>query len=71
MAAAIGTIVPQGSPAPEYLATISPAKYQLYKALGFFDMSGNVMEPCWDWYDFYGSTTVTNPLRKRHSPRCQ
>jgi cytochrome c biogenesis protein len=34
----IGTIVPQGAPAPEYLATISPAKYQIYKALGFFDM---------------------------------
>ena len=34
----IGTIVPQGAPAPEYLATISPAKFQVYKALGFFDM---------------------------------
>jgi cytochrome c biogenesis protein len=34
----IGTIVPQGPPPPEYLATISPAKFQVYKALGFFDM---------------------------------
>lgn len=34
----IGTIVPQGTPAPEYLATISQTKLQLYKALGFFDM---------------------------------
>jgi len=34
----IGTIVPQGMVPPEYLATISPAKHQIYKALGFFDM---------------------------------
>jgi len=34
----IGTIIPQGSVPPEYLATISPAKHQIYKALGFFDM---------------------------------
>jgi len=34
----IGTIVPQGTVPPEYLATISPAKFQIYKALGFFDM---------------------------------
>jgi cytochrome c biogenesis protein len=34
----IGTIIPQGTVPPEYLASISPAKHQLYKALGFFDM---------------------------------
>ncbi len=34
----IGTIIPQGIPAPEYLAQISPAKIKLYKVLGFFDM---------------------------------
>lgn len=34
----IGTIIPQGTPAPEYLATISVTKVKLYKALGFFDM---------------------------------
>ncbi len=34
----IGTIVPQGTPPPEYLATISHVKLQLYQALGFFDM---------------------------------
>jgi len=34
----IGTILPQGQLPPEYLATISPAKHQIYKALGFFDM---------------------------------
>jgi cytochrome c biogenesis protein len=34
----IGTIVPQGTVPPEYLATISQAKAQLYQVLGFFDM---------------------------------
>jgi cytochrome c biogenesis protein len=34
----IGTIIPQGTPAQEYLAQISPAKLKLYKSLGFFDM---------------------------------
>jgi cytochrome c biogenesis protein len=34
----IGTIVPQGTPPQEYLATISTAKASLYKTLGFFDM---------------------------------
>jgi cytochrome c biogenesis protein len=34
----IGTIIPQGTIPPEYLATISPAKHQVYKVLGFFDM---------------------------------
>jgi len=34
----IGTVVPQGPTPPEYLATISQAKFQLYKLLGFFDM---------------------------------
>ena len=34
----IGTIIPQGAPPPEYLQQISPAKLNLYKTLGFFDM---------------------------------
>lgn len=34
----IGTIIPQGIIPPEYLASISPAKQQIYKTLGFFDM---------------------------------
>ena len=34
----IGTIVPQGTPAPEYLQAIGPGKLVLYQALGFFDM---------------------------------
>ncbi len=34
----IGTIIPQGTPPPEYLQTISEGKYKIYQALGFFDM---------------------------------
>jgi len=34
----IGTVIPQGIPPQEYLAQISMAKINLYKALGFFDM---------------------------------
>lgn len=34
----IGTIIPQGKLAPEYVASISPAKFQIYSKLGFFDM---------------------------------
>jgi cytochrome c biogenesis protein len=34
----IGTIIPQGPPPPEYLATISQTKQQLYQTVGFFDM---------------------------------
>jgi cytochrome c biogenesis protein len=34
----IGTVIPQGSPPPEYLQSISPNKLKLYQSLGFFDM---------------------------------
>ncbi|MBT0663086.1 cytochrome c biogenesis protein ResB [Geobacter pelophilus] len=34
----IGTIIPQGSPPPEYLQSISQTKLKLYNVLGFFDM---------------------------------
>lgn len=34
----IGTVIPQGSPPPEYLQTISPAKLKFYQSLGFFNM---------------------------------
>jgi len=34
----IGTILPQGTVPPEYIATISPIKLKIYGTLGFFDM---------------------------------
>lgn len=34
----IGTVVPQGTIPPQYIALNSPAKISLYKTLGFFDM---------------------------------
>ena len=34
----IGTILPQGPLPPEYVASISPSKLQIYTKLGFFDM---------------------------------
>jgi cytochrome c biogenesis protein len=34
----IGTVIPQGTPPPEYLHVISEAKFKLYDTLGFFNM---------------------------------
>lgn len=34
----IGTVLPQGALPPEYVASISPTKLQIYSKLGFFDM---------------------------------
>src|SRR6185369_9989135 len=34
----IGTVLPQGSLHPEYVAQIGPTRLQIYSKLGFFDM---------------------------------
>jgi len=38
----IGTVLPQGKLAPEYVASISPTKLQIYSKLGLFDMYHSV-----------------------------
>lgn len=34
----VGTVIPQGTPSPEYLQAISETKFHLYAKLGFFDL---------------------------------
>ncbi len=41
-------------------------KSQIHNEIGVFDMSGNVFEFCWDWYD--GSYDELSPLRNPYGP---
>jgi len=53
---------------PQCAAISHPVGKKKPNGLGIYDMSGNVWEWCWDWYDEYTNTSVTNPKGPSSGP---
>ena len=44
------------------MTVLMGAGVAMYNQMVFYDMSGNILELCSDWQDYYTTTAKTNPL---------